>query len=124
MTSAIVAFYKDNDYIGNVYYNSDGYPAHLGEIIYEFLQKEATYNTIEELYGSYILDSETETKEIRNYISNIKSFDCNVIYSIKYDSKLKNVASISVEQLKELAFDGTVSEFAVFIEQEKEIMYG
>ena len=125
MTSAVVAFYKDNDYVGNVYYNSDGYPAHLGKLIYNFLRKKhMTYNTVEELYGKYILDPKTEATEIRNYESDIKNIKCYLIYSLKYDSETKNIVSISVQEFGNITFNGNLAEFAAFIEQERKIMFG
>ena len=120
MTKAIIAFYKDNSYAGGVYYNSDGYPSYVGKKLLDFLQKEITYNTVEELYGCYILDSDTEVTEINKSVNDVKNTWANYTYLVNYDSKQKKIISVSVQSDgNELEFTGTILEYAAFIGQEE-----
>ena len=120
MTKAIIAFFKDNVYVGGVYYNSDGYPAYTGKKLLDFLQKEVIYNTVEELYGCYILDSNTEVTEINNHINDVKNMWANYVYLVNYDSKQKKIISVSVQSDEtEPEFTGTILEYSAFIEQEE-----
>jgi hypothetical protein len=119
MTQAIIAFYKNNEHIGGVYYNSDGYPSYVGKKLLRFLQKETIYNTIEELYGSYILDPDTDVGEINNDKGDVENMWANYNYLVNYDSEQKKIISVSVQSdADKFEFTGTIAEYAAFIKKE------
>jgi hypothetical protein len=121
MTTAIVAFYKDDIYIGGVYLNSDGYLSCVGKKLLDFLQKPISYNSLEELYAHYILDPETEVREISKSLDSILHLIEDYAYIVRYNSETKTVTSISVQRYgnKEV-FTGTILEFDEFIKRETE----